>query len=131
MGKRAKLKMEKDELILTSDHEKKAMARVEPESSENVGYKFNTLFKYLAILTMPLEGAFFFGTIMGWPNLAELYKKQGVYVDLCDASNSTTTDNVTGIEYCNELHDFSAGRYIRSLWQFCFTLTMYNSNVNW
>lgn len=46
------------------------MARVEPESSEqNNEYKYNTLFKYLAVLTMPLEGAFFFGTIMGWPNL--------------------------------------------------------------
>lgn len=45
------------------------MTRVEPDLHDNAVYKYNTLFKYLAILTMPFEGVFFFGTIMGWPNL--------------------------------------------------------------
>ena len=33
----------------------------------------------LACCTMPIEGVFFFGTILGWPNLVEIYKTLGVY----------------------------------------------------
>lgn len=40
--------------------------------------------KLVAVLTMPLEGIFFFGILIGWPNLAELYKEAGVYESLCD-----------------------------------------------
>ena len=32
---------------------------------------------------MPFEGVFFFGLIFGWPTLAELYKKQGVFEYVC------------------------------------------------
>ena len=42
---------------------------------------------------MPLEGLFFFGVIMGWPSLAELYKKQGVFKDLCQSNNTNFTVN--------------------------------------
>ena len=74
------------------------MARVSPETDQE--FKYNVLFKLVAILTMPIEGAFFFGTIMGWPNLAELYKQQGVYQDVC--SNKMIVDNSTLIINCNE-----------------------------
>mgnify|MGYP000245766621 CR=1 FL=1 len=49
----------------------------------------------LALVTMPLEGIFFFGIIMGWPNLAEIYKDLGVYQNVCDSSNATTVINGT------------------------------------
>ena len=39
---------------------------------------------------MPIEGIFFFGLIMGWPSLAELYKRQGVFENVC---NSNETNN--------------------------------------
>ena len=40
--------------------------------------------KLIAVLSMPLEGIFFFGILIGWPNLAELYKESGVYESVCD-----------------------------------------------
>ena len=50
----------------------------------------------LSCLTMPLEGIFFFGIIMGWPNLAEIYKDLGIYESACDPSlNSTIEVNGT------------------------------------
>ena len=54
--------------------------------------------KLLAVLTMPLEGIFFFGILIGWPNLAELYKEAGVYESLCDkyiVANVTDVTNLT------------------------------------
>ena len=74
------------------------MPRISPEMNKE--YKYNVLFKFVAILTMPIEGAFFFGTIMGWPNLAELYKQQGVYEDVC--LNKTLVDSSTNTINCNE-----------------------------
>ena len=41
------------------------MVRVEPEVQFQ-SRRYNNFFKYAAILTMPLEGVLFFGTIMGW-----------------------------------------------------------------
>ena len=64
------------------------MTKVAPEKPS---YEYNTLFKYVAILTMPLEGIFFFGLINGWPNLVELLKVQGVYAEVCDVSSSNST----------------------------------------
>ena len=71
-------------------------SKVTPENREITEYKYNGLFKLLAVFTMPLEGIFFFGTVMGWPNAVELYKKLGVYADLCQTNNTTnvsTTDS--------------------------------------
>ena len=53
----------------------------------------------IACFTMTLEGVFFFGTIMGWPNLAEIYKNLGVYESVCDI-NSNTTEIVNGTVNC-------------------------------
>lgn len=44
----------------------------------------------ISVMTMPIEGIFFFGVIMGWPNLAEIYKDLGVYEHVCDLSSNTT-----------------------------------------
>ena len=68
------------------------MTKVAPDSGEEKpSYKYNTLFKYVAILTIPIEGFFFFGLINGWPNLAELLKVHGVYASVCDYTNSNDT----------------------------------------
>ena len=32
---------------------------------------------------MPVEGIFFFGWVMGWPTLVEIFKKEGVYDHVC------------------------------------------------
>lgn len=54
----------------------------------------NKFLSYAAILTMPIEGIFFFGLAVGWPNLAEILKAQGVYADVCEteAGNTTTVN---------------------------------------
>ena len=39
------------------------------------------------------SGIFFFGTILGWPNLAEVYKQLGVYESLCKMENSQNLTN--------------------------------------
>ena len=52
-------------ILSIDNYEKQSMVRVEPED-EPLGEKYNNFFKYAAILTMPLEGVLFFGTIMGW-----------------------------------------------------------------
>ena len=44
---------------------------------------------------MPLEGIFFFGILIGWPNLAELYKEAGVYESVCDKNFTDVTQQVT------------------------------------
>ena len=86
--------------------------KVSPEIKPH--YRFNEFFKVLAIITMPIEGrgskslkltiweileprkgAFFFGTNMGFPSLAELYKQQGVYQDICGTTNLT-------LVHCNQ-----------------------------
>ena len=54
--------------------------------------KHNKLFSYAAIFTMPIEGIFFFGLIIGWPNLAEILKAEGVYAEVCETGNSSTTN---------------------------------------
>ena len=85
---------------------KKQDMKVSPQVKPQ--HRFNNFFKVLAIITMPIEvrgskslkltkwesleprkGAFFFGTNMGFPSLAELYKQQGVYQDVCGTMNST------------------------------------------
>ena len=53
--------------------------------------------KLIAVLTMPLEGIFFFGILIGWPNLAELYKEAGVYESLCDKYIMANVTNVTNV----------------------------------
>ena len=63
------------------------MVRVEPYDAKKESMRFNKVFKYAAVLTMPLEGFFFFGIVLGWPNLAELYKRQGVYSQVCQSMN--------------------------------------------
>ena len=50
---------------------------------------------------MPIEGVFFFGVIMGWPSLAELYKKQGVFESVCNQTAWNVTLNGTVIN-CEE-----------------------------
>ena len=44
---------------------------------------------------MPLEGIFFFGILIGWPNLAELYKEAGIYESVCDKYVTNVTQRVT------------------------------------
>jgi len=46
----------------------------------------------LSCCTVPLEGVFFFGTLAGWPNLAEIYKTLGVYGQICNRNDSLTTN---------------------------------------
>jgi hypothetical protein len=55
----------------------------------------------VACFTMPLEGILFFGWIFGWPNIAEIYKKIGVYESKCDFS-ANTTSIVNGVVNCAE-----------------------------
>ena len=51
--------------------------------------KYNKFFTYAAIFSMPIEGIFFFGLIIGWPNLAEILKSENVYAEVCETGNST------------------------------------------
>ena len=57
---------------------------------------------------MPIEGIFFFGLIMGYPNLAEIYKKLGVYESACDGVDAvearmvTSNSSSNGVVNCNE-----------------------------
>ena len=51
--------------------------------------------KLIAVLTMPVEGIFFFGILIGWPNLAELYKEAGVYESVCNKNDTNMTQQVT------------------------------------
>ena len=73
------------------------MTKIEPEGSKQ--RKKICWQNVAACCTMPLEGVFFFGTILGWPNLAEIYKSLGVYEDVCD-QNSTMTSVVNGTVNC-------------------------------
>ena len=59
---------------------------------------------------MPMEGIFFFGLLMGFTNLVEIYKLLGVYESACDlndvlAPNDTTNQDAPDaneIVNCNE-----------------------------
>ena len=53
--------------------------------------KNNKFLSYAAIFTMPIEGIFFFGIAVGWPNLAEILKAQGVYANVCETETKNTT----------------------------------------
>ena len=41
-------------------------------------------------LNKRFEGIFFFGLIIGWPNLAEILKVEGVYAEVCQTGNSSS-----------------------------------------
>ncbi|CAG5077182.1 Oidioi.mRNA.OKI2018_I69.PAR.g8647.t1.cds [Oikopleura dioica] len=56
---------------------------------------------FLLLVTFPLEGLIFFGTIMGWPNMVEVLKQLHVYEDLCDL-NSNETEITNSIVNCNQ-----------------------------
>jgi len=62
---------------------------VKPESRKDF------CLKLIAVLTMPLEGIFFFGILIGWPNLAELYKEAGVFESICDKNVTNLTQPMT------------------------------------
>lgn len=82
----------------------------EIEANQNKN-KYNTCLKLLSVLTMPIEGIFFFGLLMGFTNLVEIYKELGVYESACDLNDVLApNDNATyqgfpdenGIVNCNE-----------------------------
>ena len=64
------------------------MAAVLPETHKP-SLKHDKLLIYATILTIPLEGLFFFGLIIGWSNLAEILKAEGVYADVCQTGNKS------------------------------------------
>lgn len=66
------------------------MAKVSPETKLENDCRHNTLLKHLAVWTMPVEGLFFFGLIMGWPSLTEVLKEEGVYDELCSIDKDDT-----------------------------------------
>ena len=98
------------------------VTKVEPENLEKEPKypQYNTLLKYAAILTMPIEGIFFFGLINGWPNLAEILKVQGVYENACGIENSNTT--VVNCPARDEL--FSAAGTMGSIAMNCMTFPL-------
>ena len=52
---------------------------------------------------MPIEGIFFFGLILGFPNLAEIYKQLGVYEFACDTTDAVNSSSTSsGVINCNE-----------------------------
>ena len=58
---------------------------------------------------MPIEGIFFFGLLMGFTNLVEIYKQLGVYESACDINdvlapveNTTNPDFPDEVINCNE-----------------------------
>ena len=57
---------------------------------------------------MTIEGIFFFGLIMGFPNLAEIYKKLGVFESACDGVDNSdarmaiSNSSSNGVINCNE-----------------------------
>ena len=59
---------------------------------------------------MPIEGIFFFGLLMGFTNLVEIYKQLGVYESACDLNDVLVPNDTTnqgfpddnGIVNCNE-----------------------------
>ena len=95
------------------------VTKVEPENLKKEP-KYNTLFKYAAILTMPIEGIFFFGLINGWPNLAEILKVQGVYESACEIETSNST-----VINCPERDElFSAAGTMGSIAMNCMTFPL-------
>ena len=75
------------------------MTKVSPENN-NEGRNKSNWQNVLAFLTMPMEGIFFFGTIMGYPNLAEIFKKMKVYEELCDINANSTEILDNGMINC-------------------------------
>lgn len=65
------------------------MAAISPETHKQ-SLKHNKVFIYAAIFSIPLEGLFFFGLIIGWSNLAEILKAEGVYAEVCQNGNLTS-----------------------------------------
>ena len=73
--------------------------------------KKNDFLIYASISTTAIEGIFFFGIIVGWPNLSEILKAQGVYAAVCD----TNSVNATVIN-CPERDElFTAGGTLGSI----------------
>ena len=60
--------------------------------TQKLNLTYNRVFTYAAIFSMPLEGIFFFGLIFGSPNSAEILKVEGVYVEVCQTSNSSSVN---------------------------------------
>ena len=54
--------------------------------------KHNKFFINAAIFSMPLEGLLFVGLIIGWPNLAEILKAEGVYAEVCQTGNQSSVN---------------------------------------
>lgn len=78
------------------------MVKISPENNnekknEQTTSNWQNIF---AFLTMPMEGIFFFGTIMGYPNLAEIFKKLHVYENLCDINSNSTQMLDNGMINC-------------------------------
>ena len=55
------------------------------------------------VCTMPIEGIFFFGLILGFPNLAEIYKQLGVYEFACNVTDSVNISSISSdVINCNK-----------------------------
>ena len=79
---------------MSNDVQKLPQKDDEPISELKSDSRKDFCLKLIAVITMPLEGIFFFGILVGWPNLAELYKEAGVYESLCDKYITNVT-NIT------------------------------------
>ena len=53
--------------------------------------RLNKFLSYVSISTMAIEGIFFFGIAVGWPNLAEILKAQGVFAATCETNDVNST----------------------------------------
>ena len=99
------LKLKERVLVATETHWNPAssgfvtLGKVSEKTVDNEALPENTVsesrkdfcLKLIAVLSMPLEGIFFFGILIGWPNLAELYKESGVYESVCDKYATNVT----------------------------------------
>jgi len=74
-------------------------AEIEKDENKN---KYNTFLKLLSVLTMPIEGIFFFGLLMGFTNLVEIYKQLGVYESACDLNDVLVPNDTTNQGFPNE-----------------------------
>lgn len=78
------------------------MTKVSPETILEKDENKSNWQNVLAFLTMPFEGIFFFGAILGFTNLAEILKQLKVYEDLCDLAQNDTKVTDSGIINCPE-----------------------------
>ena len=59
-------------------------------SSNIISKRMSAILRQTFLVAFTNPDLFFFGVIMGWPNLAEMYKTLGVYDSVCNLTDDAT-----------------------------------------